>query len=242
ILGTDFVGGEGIGILATTGATATLSDVRMSGLGAQSLVGVGDASLELTRVEVVSSGAHAIQLVDASSATAVDCRFSDTMHDAVVVAGTARLELSDSTIERTRGSGVLVVDDATALMDDVRISDAEENGVCARDRAELSVKGGLIQRCANGALWQDQSSGMLRGTVLLDHEHDEINVGDEADVDVERDESEIYDMPAKPTQREEPVAEHAADAPASDRAETELDSLLAELDNLVGLDSVKRQV
>src|SRR5690606_8237575 len=53
---------------------------------------------------------------------------------------------------------------------------------------------------------------------------------------------EIYDMPAKPTQREEPVAEHAADAPASDRAETELDSLLAELDNLVGLDSVKRQV
>lgn len=246
ITDTVFSGGAGIGILATTGATATLVDVRLDGLGAQSIVGVGDSSLYLTRVEIVGSGAHALQLVDTSRATLVDCRFTDTLHDAVVVTGTARLDLSGSTIERVRGNGILVIDDAIALLDNVRISDADESGVSARDRAELSVKDGLIQRCVIGASWQDQASGMLRETTLIDHGQDEIHLGPDTDVDVERGESENNNATTQPSdgdgQRSASLNRTAAEKAAAGRKNSELDNLLAELDNLVGLDSVKRQV
>lgn len=244
---TSFSGGEGIGILATAGTTARLVDVRLDGLGAQSIVGVGDASLDLARVEIDSSAAHALQLVDSSKATVVDCRFSDTTHDAMVVTGNATLSLSRSTIEGVQGTGVLIADDATAALDDVRITDAKENGACARDRSSLKVTGGLIRHCVVGAAWQDQSSGMLQRTTFVENEQEEFRLSPEATVNV---------VEPGNDEQSDTIAEHAetggrtvasdtddsAETPDPAQDESELDRLLSELDGLVGLDSVKRQV
>ncbi|HCS62043.1 MAG TPA: sporulation protein [Microbacterium sp.] len=253
ITGTTFSAGQGIGILATAGATATLTDVHLEDVGAQSIVGVGDASLTLSRVDVVNSAAHAIQLVDTSQATAVGCRFTGTLHDAIVITANAHLNLADSTIERVRGTGILVTDDGAVTLDNVRISDANDNGACARDRSELAITGGLIQRCAVGAAWQDQSGGMLRNTTLLDNEQENTSLGADTAVDVvERDENDLLVEVAHPSgASEHPSSSRDSadadtntepDAKGPDQPQSELDRLLAELDGLVGLDSVKRQV
>jgi len=243
-----FSGGQGIGVLATTGADVTLTDVRLENIGAQSIVGVGDASLQLSRVETINSAAHALQIVDSSKATVIDCRFTDSTHDALVVSGTAQLEISSSTIERARGNGILVVDDATAVLNNVRISDAEATGACARDRTTLSILGGRIQRSALGAAWHDQSKGRLRETVLAENDQ-EVHLDPDADVDVEiaaHDDEENSGRTAEPLDRSAQSSDSDddgdADSPPTDAKRSELDSLLAELDNLVGLDSVKRQV
>ncbi|WP_300267715.1 AAA family ATPase [Microbacterium sp.] len=241
-----FSEGKGIGILATAGASVTLADVGFTSLQAQSIVGVGDASIQLSRVVVTSGGAHALQLVGSSAATAVDCRFSDIKHDAVVVSAKARVKLSDSTIEGVRGTGVLVADDATALLNGVRIIEAEGAGVCARDRATLSVDDGIIQRCVIGAAWQDRSTGLLRDTPLRDSVQDDIQLGPNTDVDViARDESELDDDEEESTVSAEVGLAPPTDADSTERDGAEegvLEELLAELDSLVGLDSVKRQV
>ncbi|MFD5226087.1 AAA family ATPase [Microbacterium sp. NPDC058342] len=247
ITGTSFSSGAGIGILATTGAKAALADVDMDGLGAQSIVGVGDSTISLSRVEIVHSGAHALQLADQAKASVKDCRFSDVTHDAVVVTGTARLELSDSTVERVHGTGVLVLDDATAVLENVQIADAEETGACARDRAELTVDAGAIQRCLVGAAWHDEARGMLRATTLAEQEHEDLHLGEHVDVEVvTRAEADGDDAAAgraaDSAQRFGVLADGTDTATTPVRERSELDGLLAELDSLVGLDSVKRQV
>lgn len=243
ITGMHFSGGKGIGILATANARASLTDVRLDGLEAQSIVGMGDASIDLSRVDIANSGAHALQIVESSTATVVGCRVTDTMHDAVVASGKARLELSESTIESVRGTGVLVVDDAAAVLESVRIIGAEESGVSARDRAGLSVANGVIKRCAVGATWSDDAGGMLRETAFIDNQQEDIQRGPDTDVSVTLLDANTIPADTGDTHGVATTDDTASETTtATDATNTELDDLLAELDSLVGLDSVKRQV
>ncbi|WP_144720003.1 AAA family ATPase [Agrococcus jejuensis] len=238
--GTLIADGDGIGVLVTTGASATLRDVAMQRLGGQGIVGMADAVVELARVRIDDGATHALHLIERARLTAEACELRGAGHDAIVVAGTASLTLLDSTIERPAGAGVTASDDATAALTNVRVVDADAEGAVARDAARLAVDGGSVRGSSVGVAWQDSATGALRRTRMVDV-GDEVRIGPDAEVEVEQPQDAVDDdaqdgAPALPRGVE------TAGAPPERPGQDELDRLLAELDELVGLDSVKRQV
>lgn len=240
--GSAVVDGGGIGVLVTSGGSATLADVTIRNPRGQGVVGMADAVIELSRVGIHDGSTHALHLVERAQLTADACELRNAGHDAVVVAGSASVTLADSTISRPAGAGVTVSDEASAALTDVRIVDAEVAGAVARDSARLVLEGGSVRGGPQGAVWQGASTGALRRTRLRDVAGDAVHVDPDADVELDA-AADDDDEPASagaPTGRRSPVEPKAGrDA---DGGAGELDRLLAELDELVGLDSVKRQV
>ncbi|TPW76685.1 AAA family ATPase [Schumannella sp. 10F1B-5-1] len=242
--GTVVADGEGIGLLVTTGGSASLADVTLRRLGGQGVVGMADARIELAGVTIEHGATHALHLIDGARLTAERCELRSAGHDAVVVAGTASLALADSTIERPAGTGATASDEATVTFTNVRIVDAEGEAAVARDTARFVVEGGAVRGGRLGFAWEDSATGALRGTRIRDVDGEAVRVDPDADVEVDRREGDQDDeqdgAPATPQTSAEPARADAAEPGPS--GESELDRMLAELDQLVGLDSVKRQV
>ncbi|GAA2176666.1 hypothetical protein GCM10009846_31310 [Agrococcus versicolor] len=241
--GTTIADGEGIGLLVTTGASASLVDVTMQRLVGQGVVGMADAAIELSGVRIGDGSTHALHLIDQARLAADACELRAAGHDAIVVAGSASLTLVDSTIERPGGTGVTVSDDASATLSNVRIAGAESEGAVARDAARLVVEDGSVRGCRHGVVWQDAATGALRRTTVVDVGGEAVRVEPEADVEVEQlRESDDDAQDGAPTRRADATTAAAGEPPRPATEEHELDRLLAELDELVGLDGVKRQV
>ncbi|PNW10770.1 sporulation protein [Microbacterium testaceum] len=243
--GTVIVDGGGIGVLVTSGGSATLADVTIRNPRGQGVVGMADAVIDLSGVGIHDGATHALHLVERAQLTARACELRGAGHDAVVVADSASVTLVDSTISRPAGTGVIASDEATAALTDVRIVEPEVAGAIARDTARLVLEGGSLRGGRQGAVWHGSSTGALRRTRLRDVAGDAVHVDPDADVELEEPPvgDDGHESEVTAVERRSP-AEPAAAADADDRPDgaSELDRLLAELDELVGLDSVKRQV
>ncbi|MGO2665451.1 right-handed parallel beta-helix repeat-containing protein, partial [Mycetocola reblochoni] len=238
------IGDGAVGVLAGSGAEVTLTDVRMDGLGAQGVVGMGGAVIALERVIVADGAAHAVQLVEDARLDADSCRFTDAGHDAVVVSGTSALRLVSSRIERADGVGVLASGEATASLVDVVVVAATAAGVLVRDDARADVEGGALRDCGAGSVWEGRASGAVSGTVVSGTERPS-EIGAETDVTVTLGDDEGAGAEARGAGGAHDGAEDEgarASGGQGGRDGEELERLLAELDALVGLDGVKRQV
>ncbi|MFC7432209.1 MULTISPECIES: AAA family ATPase [unclassified Agrococcus] len=243
--GTVVADSDGIGLLVTSGGSATLADVTMRHLGGQGVVGMADASIELSGVGIHDGATHALHLIERARLTGETCELRGAGHDAVVVAGSASLTLADSTIQRPGGTGVTVSDEATAALTNVRIVEPEGEGAVARDAARLVLEGGSVRGGRHGVAWEDSSTGALRRTRVVDVAGEAVRVDPDADVELDglrqADDEDAHDgAPAR--ERADGDGARRAEPEQAPGGESELERLLAELDQLVGLDSVKRQV
>lgn len=245
VTGTVLSDGEGIGVLVTSGASASLVDVAMRRLRGQGVVGMGDAVVDLARVAIDDGSTHALHLVEDARLTAEACELRHAGHDAIVVAGRASLELSDSTIASPSGTGVTVSDEASVSLADVRVVAPESEGAIARDAARLVLEACSIRGGRHGAVWQDAATGALRRTRIVDVVGDDVRVDPDADVELER-ASEAVDVDeqdgAPARQQGDATGTGGDEPPRAAQDGGDLERLLGELDRLVGLDGVKRQV
>ncbi|WP_295853537.1 AAA family ATPase [uncultured Microbacterium sp.] len=240
--GTTVADAGGIGVFVTSDGSATLTDTTVHHPRGQGVVGMADAVIRLSRVGIHDGATHALHLVERARVTADGCELHGAGHDAVVVADSASVTLVDSTIRRPAGSGVTVSDEATAALTDVRIIEAEAAGAVARDSARLVLDGGSVRGGRQGAAWHGSSTGALRRTRVRDVSEDSVHVDPDADVEIEEAlDGEDAPPPSGAVPRERRALDESTVGQDADDA-SELDRLLAELDQLVGLDSVKRQV
>ncbi|MDA3629323.1 AAA family ATPase [Saccharopolyspora sp. WRP15-2] len=248
VSGTEVSVVDGVGMLSASGSRPVLRDCRISDTTAQAVVVVQESAAELERVTVDGARGHAVQVLEGSSADLSECVLTSAGHDAVVAGADGALRLAGCEITGGSGNGVLVESRASATVRDTRVVGAAEAGLLAQDQARLAVDGGEVRECRTGVVWRGQAEGSITGCAVRDNLGDGIAVQSEQPVEVtgctaERNLGTDIRLPGGEIPA---LNESAEDDPRPEPADTgdteELDDLLAELAELVGLDGVKREV
>ncbi|GAB1515272.1 AAA family ATPase [Actinophytocola sp. KF-1] len=240
--GTEVSDVDGVALLSAGGSRPVLRDCRVRDVTAQAIVVVQNAFVELDRVTVDGARGHAVQVLDGSAGDLAECVFTGTGHDAVVAGEDGTLRMAGCEITGGTGNGVVVERQARATVTDCRVVGAAAAGLTARDQARLVVAGGEVRECQSGVTWHGHADGSIAGCVVRDNLGDGIAVLSDQDVEVgdnvtDRNLGAGTRLPAgaAPPREEATPDERPADA-------EELEDLLAELGELVGLDGVKREV
>ncbi|MFI7672980.1 AAA family ATPase [Actinophytocola sp. NPDC049390] len=243
---TDLSTVDGVGVLSAGGSRPVLRDCRITDTTAQAIVVVQNASVELDRVTVDGARGHAVQVLDGSTADLTDCVVTGAAHDAVVAGADGVIRMAGCEITGGVGHGVLAERQARITVRDTRVVGAGAAGVLARDQTRLEVDGGEVRECQSGVVWRGQAGGSITGCAVRDNLGDGIAVLSEEDVQVtdcvaERNLGDDTRLPGG-TRSALTADESTVDTkpPAGDA--DELEDLLAELSELVGLDGVKREV
>ena len=241
--GTEVSDVQGMVVLAAEGARPVLRDCRIGGVAAQAVAAVQRGEVELHRVSVRDARGHALQVLDGSHAEATECVFGTSVLDAVVAGADGTVLLADCEISRGSAGGVVADQQAEVTVRDTRVVGAQGTGLSARGHAMLVIEGGEVRDCAAGVSWQDHAGGSINGCALQENAGAEIELLSDQVVEVVE-----YDGSREPGPSRQPGASMAPST--NDRNGTEqrpgashqLDALLAELGDLVGLDGVKREV
>jgi SpoVK/Ycf46/Vps4 family AAA+-type ATPase len=255
VTGTDVSDVDGVALLAAGGSRPVLRDCRISGTTAQAIVVVQNAAVELERLIVDEAKGHAVQVLDSSTADLSECVITGAGHDAVLAGENATIRLAGCEITGGAGSGVVAEGQAGVTVSDTRVAGTAGPGLTARGQARLAIDGGEISECATGAAWHDQARGEITGCTVRDNLRDGVAVFTEEPVEIrdcriennhgqDTGGTHVRSTVDNPVHRRQDAA---SDSPAggsgngpSDGAE--LEQLLAELADLVGLDGVKREV
>ncbi len=232
---------DGVAVLAA-GSRVALTDCRVLDTSAQAIVVVQNGSAELKRVTVDGARGHAMQVLEGSTADVVECVITGTGHDAVLAGADGTVRLLDCEISGGSGSGVVAEKHARVTVTDTRVVGATGTGLAARGQARLVIEAGEVRECQTGVAWHEHAEGSITGTTVRDNLGDGIAVLTDQSVEVVdcvADRNLGRDLPggAVPSL----TVESTVDAPPGPDAD-ELEGLLAELAELVGLDGVKREV
>ncbi|GAA3677777.1 hypothetical protein GCM10022267_75750 [Lentzea roselyniae] len=233
---------DGVGVLIAAGCEPVLRDCRIEGTTAQAIVLVQGAKATLDGVEVHSAGSHAVHVLENSTAELTGCTFGSSGHDAVLIAG-AKATLTRCTVQGGAADGVVAEDKAEVRLTDVVVNGTGGRGVGARSGAHLVVVGGSVRECAGGGVrWDADTTGRLDGCEVAGNTGEDVEVLSPGQVEV----TLAPEPPKRPERKPaEPMRREPA-TPQQHRKKTgpkpELDELLSELDALVGLSGVKREV
>ncbi|MFD2420767.1 AAA family ATPase [Amycolatopsis pigmentata] len=247
---------DGVAVLAASGSRPVLRDCRIKRTTAQAIVVVQQAAVELERVVVENAAGHAVQVLDSSTADLSECVFTGTGHDAVFADAAAEVRISGCEITGGTAAGVVLTGQARVRVTDSRITGTAGAGLSVRGQARLEVDGGEVRECAIGAEWHEQSSGGMSGCTVRDNLRDGVRVLSDQVVDIQDcrvEQNGGRDTRLSVDSLPEPVRPGAPESTMDDRGgraapprgrsgKAELDDLLTELGDLVGLDGVKREV
>ncbi|MFT7841843.1 AAA family ATPase [Saccharothrix sp. BKS2] len=258
---------DGVALLVGAGSEPVLRDCRVERTAAQGVVVVQGASAVLERVVVDAAGGYAVHVVEGASITLTDCEFRGSGHDGVLVADAGRAVLTRCAVVGGSDAGVVAEGGAEVEVSDTHVSDTSGAGLVARGGARLVVSGGSVRGCATGARWETGASGELVGCEVVDNLGDGVAVLTDEPVRVrgcrvERNRGTdlrgvLDDAPPaapRPAVERERAAPRdrpgTGDGPAAGSrpgnagrpGNADLEALLAELDSLVGLAGVKREV
>ncbi|WP_067608100.1 AAA family ATPase [Nocardiopsis listeri] len=177
------------------------------------------ATVEAHGVEITAPEGNTFHVSAGARMEVTDARIVDGAFDNAYVEG-ARLVLRSSTLSGGRGHGVAVLEGGVATLEDTEIRDGAMSGVKVLD-AESRAR---LVRC--------EVSG---------HEDKGVDAHDEAVVHLE--DTELADNKGGDEVRAKAKAAEGATVPDAPTGEAgSLDELLAELDEMVGLDGVKKEV
>ncbi|WP_329791566.1 AAA family ATPase [Lentzea sp. DG1S-22] len=257
VTGTTLSDVDGVALLVGARSEPVLRDCRIERTGAQAVVVVQGASAVLEDVELDGTAGHAVHVVEGASVKLIGCTIRDTRHDAVVVDGAGSARLSRCTVSGGAGAGVVADHNADVVVAETSVTGTSGAGLLARGGARLVVHGGAVRECATGARWESGATGELTGVEVRENLGDGVVASGPDSVLVracviDRNRGQNLrgvtpadtadTLPAGP-------AEHTGGGPVTkkDRRESGkgdqgLDALLAELENLVGLAGVKREV
>jgi Holliday junction resolvasome RuvABC ATP-dependent DNA helicase subunit len=238
------------------GATATFRDLSVVE-GSAGLRVAGSARVELRRCDIDAGGAIGAELIDGAAARFEDVMLRSTGDWAVTVSGGARAELESSTVT---GAGVLVGTDGEAGLRDTELAGAAGDGVRVLGGGSLTATGCRVHD-AKGHGVNVQASGRadLSECTVAGNAGDGVRSNSEEPVTVQR--CEVADNGGTPVNRLRDGDDHGPPPPAARpdrpgrrtgqpadssrndrRAVPEGAGTLAELDALVGLESVKHEV
>nr|WP_179725448.1 AAA family ATPase [Saccharopolyspora hordei] len=248
VTGTEVSDVDGVGVLSASGSRPVLRDCRLRGTTAQAVVVVQESGVELDRVTVEDARGHAVQVLEGSSADLSECVLTGTEHDAVVAGADGTVRLVACEVTGGSGGGVLAERQAVVTVRDSQVVGTAGTGLLAHEQARLVVDGGEVRECQTGVVWRDHADGSITGCAVRDNLGDGITVTSDQPVEVtgctaERNLGTDVRLPggeARQLGGEPSTADQPRPAPA--RGDEELEDLLAELNGLVGLDGVKREV
>ena len=248
VTGTTLSDVDGVALLVGSGSEPVLRDCRVERTAAQAIVVVQGASAVLERVVVDSPRGHAVHVLEGSSIELADCEVRGAGHDGVLVAGGAKAKLTRCTVTGGDGAGVLAEDRADVGLVATHVSATTGPGLLARGGARLVVDGGSVRGCAGGVRWETDASGELLDCEVVDNLGDGVTLLTSAPVRVHG--CRVERNRGQDLRGVVEGGEPERDAPAArkpgrrggDQGGGDLDALLAELDALVGLAGVKREV
>jgi SpoVK/Ycf46/Vps4 family AAA+-type ATPase len=267
VTGTDIADVSGVALLVAGGSRSVLRDCRVRKTGAQGIVVVQKAAVELERVHVEAARGHAVQVLDSSAADLSECVLTGAGHDAVLAGENAAVRIASCEIAGGTGGGVVADGRAEVKVSDCRLVGTAGTGLAARGQARLLIDGGEVRECATGVTWHGQAGGELVGCTVRENLGDGVAVLTDQPVEI-RDcriehnrgqdtrfsgdgngtfaEPSTVDTPGRAPDRVPGRRTAGQPEPSPTRpvrpADSELERLLAELADLVGLDGVKREV
>ena len=178
-----------------------------------------DATVEVRGVEITEPEGNTFHVSAGARMEVTDARISDGTVDNAYVEG-ARIVLRSSILSGSRGQGVSVLGGGVATLEDTAIRNGAMNGVMVLD-AESRAR---LVRCK-----------------ITGHGNKGVEAHDEAVVHLE--DTELADNKGGDEVRAKAKATEGATVPDTPAGEAgSLDELLAELDEMVGLDGVKKEV
>ena len=237
VIETDLSDVDGVAVLAAGESRPVLRNCRITGAKAQAVVAVQNAAVELDRVVVDGAEGHAVHVLDGSTAHLSECVLTGTGHDAVLAGADAAVRISGCEITGGAGGGVVAEGQSDVSVSDSRVVGTAGTGLLARGQARLMVDGGEVRECATGAEWHGQSTGGMTGCSVRDNLRDGVVVKSDQPVDVrdnrvERNRGRDTQLPGGGEDNQKSIKDDGAN----------LEDLLKELGDLVGLDGVKREV
>ncbi|GAA1982186.1 AAA family ATPase [Amycolatopsis minnesotensis] len=261
---TDVSNVEGVAVLAAE-SRPILRDCRISDTEAQAVVAVRNATIDLEQVSIARAGGYAVQVRDGAAAHLSTCAITESKHDAVFVDTDGAVKLVGCEISGGAGGGLVIDGQAEASVSDSRITRVAAAALSVRGEAKLAVDGGMFSENRSGVEWLGQATGGMIACTVRDNEQDGVLVRTDEPVEIRAcridgngtdtrfqgahvvfDESGKTAEPAQPQLSVVPRRPGGRDddlAGAGDfSAAGELEGLLAELGDLVGLDGVKREV
>jgi hypothetical protein len=257
--GLRITGTAGNGLHLGALASAVLSECRIADTAFSAVHMAGGALLELEYCEVQGSSEHGIRVTEHASLRLDGGSVLDSRMSGVSTETTGRLVIADCEIRRARRAGIVVGSGTAARIERCEVADVGGSGVVVWSGATAKLSGGVISGTGkNGLFIADDAHGVFEDCEITGSAFPALHIGERADPllrglrihDVDQDAS-IAES-ARPTVQGAQVAagsvavrKLAADA-AEDALEAltpgRLEDLIAELDALVGLGSVKRDV
>ncbi|GLZ38950.1 AAA family ATPase [Actinokineospora sp. NBRC 105648] len=240
---------EGVTLLVGADSSPTMLDCVIERPGAQAIVLVQGGTALIERTVVRGARGHGLHVLDSSSGELIDCSFEDSGHDAVLAGGAASVRLTRLKVTGGAGSAVIAEDAAEVSITEPVVSRTRGAALVARGNARLRVDGGTIRECTTGAVWEGGAAGELTGCVIENNLGDGVVLRSHEPVDIrgcriERNQGRnIRDDSGVSTVEELVVAPVESERPGEPEAGTgDVAELLADLNKLVGLDGVKREV
>lgn len=238
------------------GATAMFEELSVSD-GSTGLRAVGSARMGLRKSQIDTGGSTGVELTEGATARFEDVRLRSTGDWGLTVSGGARAELESSTVA---DAGVLIGTDGEAVLRDTELVGAGSDGVRVLGGGSLTATGCRVHD-ARGHGVNVQASGRadLSDCTIVDNAGDGVRSNSEEPVTVQRcdvtdnggtsvnrlRDGEDEDQPAKGAAQARSGGrkrQSAADSGGDRRISSGGVGPLAELDALVGLESVKREV
>jgi hypothetical protein len=218
----------------------------------------GRAELDFEDCVVVSSGEHGVRVTEQSSLRIDGGTIRDCGLSGISAQTSGRVVLSGCTVRKTERAGILIGEGTTARIERCRVEEAGGTAVVVWTGATVRASGVVVTGAGkNGFYFAEDSHGEFEACEISHTAYPAVHVGDRADpllhalhihdvdqdldiaesarprlTDVQVDTVAVSTLPAAPDQ--------AADG--GEDGATTLEELIGQLDSLIGLDSVKRDV
>jgi hypothetical protein len=249
------VGGNGVFLGGSATARLVGCELRETAFSAVHLTGKAD--LELEDCVVSASREHGVRVTEDSSLRIDGGAVRDSGLSGISAETTGRVTLSDCTVRKTERAGILVGAGTTARIERCRIEAAGGSALVVWTGATARARGVVVAGAGkNGVFFAEDSHGEFEDCEIFGTAYPAVHVGERADPslralrihDVDQDLDIAESARPRLTDVEvSAVAVSTLPPPGRDGArdgepESSLDELIAQLDNLIGLDSVKRDV
>ena len=257
-------GSGGNGIYLGEYGRAVLTDCVVDSTAFTAVHLAGRADAELDGCAVRASREHGIRVTEAAGLRVEGGAVAGPAMTAVTAATSGRVSLLDLEVTGAGLAGVLIEEPTRARIERCRIADCAGSGLVAWTGTAPQVRGLVVERAGkNGILVADRAGGLYEDCEISGTVFPALHVGADADPvlrridihDVEQD-ATLVDSAKPVLDQVESTAVGISTLPASTgqagpasgpgvfegSGEPTVEELIAELDSLVGLASVKRDV
>lgn len=245
-------GTPGNGLHLGSLAVAVLEGCRIADTAFSAVHLAGQARLDLEDCEIRGSAEHGVRVTEQASLRIDGGRVLESLMSGVSTETAGRVVLADCEVRGAGRAGIVVGTGTSARIERCAVAAVGGSGVVVwRDATARLTGGSIIGTGKNGLFIGDDAHGVFEDCEIRETAFPPLHVGERADPllrglripDVRQNTAEVPEVPESfadtPIAAEARAAVQAATT--TDDPET-LDTLLARLDSLAGLDTVKTDI